>query len=106
LDIATSLVITAIDSNKAVKWYTESSEKGNSVAMFNLGMCYKYGDGVDMDKTKGFELFEQSALLGSSGAMNNVAYCYETGEGVMVDLKKAKEWSTKAHGSTCTGIAG
>ncbi len=35
--------------NEAVKWYTQAAEAGNSGAQFNLGNCYKRGEGCQQD---------------------------------------------------------
>ena len=88
---------TEKDLTKAVEWYTKSVEKGNSLAMNNLGFCYDNGvAGVDEDETKAFELYEQSALLGNSYGMYNLGYCYKNGWGVTKDINKTKEWYAKA----------
>ena len=89
---------TAKEMLKAFDWYIKSVEKGNSVAICNLGTCYDLGRGVDQDETKAFELYEQSSLLGNSAAMFNLGYmyCYGNGDGVTKDINKAKEWCAKS----------
>ena len=84
------------DYNKAIEWYTKSSEQGNSRAMNNLGYCCYYGQGCDQNMAKAFEWYEKSIRLGNSWAMCNVGACYHYGQGVTKDLNKAREWYTKA----------
>ena len=43
--------------SKAVKIYSELSEKGSKLACYNLGNCYFYGIGVEKDLKKVMEMF-------------------------------------------------
>ena len=81
---------------KVVKWYTKSSEQGNSCAMTGLGFHYDMGYGCGRRLTKAVQLYEKSAKLGCCQAMYNLGKCYEEGDGVVKDLDTAQQWYTKA----------
>ena len=84
------------DVKKAFKYYSSSSEQGNSAAMNSLGYCYDNGKGTDVNRNKAFEWYEKSANLGDCSAMYNVGFTFQYGFGVTKDSKKAKEFYTKA----------
>ena len=44
---------------EAVKWYRKSAEQGDADAQYNLGCCYKNGQGVEQNIDKAKELFEK-----------------------------------------------
>ena len=45
------------DLEKAVYWYQEGARKGDPRAIYGLGACYYFGDGVLKDEDKAYELF-------------------------------------------------
>ncbi|HAS43570.1 MAG TPA: hypothetical protein DCS93_24030 [Microscillaceae bacterium] len=68
-----------------------------------LGICYKYGIGVDEDDTKAFEAFTKGAAAGSTSATYYLAMSYLQGEGVTKNeatafehFKQIAEQDTKA----------
>ncbi|CAG8718101.1 8433_t:CDS:2 [Dentiscutata erythropus] len=70
--------------------------KGNVIAMTNLGLCYQRGRGTDTNMVKGFKLFEQAATMGLPASQYELGKCYEQGKGIEKDLKKALDWYEKA----------
>ena len=42
-----------------MKWYRKSAEQGDADAQYNLGCCYKNGQGVEQNIDKAKELFEK-----------------------------------------------
>ena len=75
------------DTNKAKQLYELGLQKGNSTAMFNLGLDEK-------DKKKRRELYEMATKLGHTRAMNFLGKMYLEGcaeAGIDRDLTKAKE---------------
>ena len=48
------------DYKKMIEWYEKAADKGNTDAMYNLGFCYEYGKGVDIDYKKAVEWFKKS----------------------------------------------
>lgn len=69
----------------AVAYYQKSAALGNSQAMTNLGYCYTYGRGVQVDQKRGFQYFIQAAKLGNFEAVMKVADAYQKGKFVEKD---------------------
>jgi len=66
------------------------SAKGELVlAIFELGNCFRYGWGVDIDPQAAKEYYLTAANLGDSDAQNEVAWCLLEGFGCKKDKKKA-----------------
>lgn len=85
-----------IDEKEAFKWYMLSAEQGNEVALYNVGVYYYYGYGVDIDYDEAFNWYSESAKLGYTKAEFQVGYMYHTGKGVEQDYFAAKTWYEKA----------
>ena len=60
------------NEKKVIKNFTELAEKGNSVAMLNLGIYYENGYTVVQDQEEALKLYKQSKELGNNEA--NEAY--------------------------------
>jgi len=43
--------------DKAVKWYRLAAAQGLPDALYNLGMCYEYGEGVPEDDHEALRLY-------------------------------------------------
>lgn len=54
---------TPQDYGKAYEWYELSSKLGCSQGMVNLGYCYYYGRGCQVDYAQAFRCFAQAATL-------------------------------------------
>ncbi len=66
------------------------------MALYELGICYKYGFGVEIDEIKAFFYFKESALKDYAKAQFNVGYCYANGIGTKQDIDRAMYWYKKA----------
>ena len=53
------------DEQRAFECYKKSAETGNADAMYDLGLCYHKGMGVDKDGTKAVEWFKKAAEAGT-----------------------------------------
>ena len=85
------------DYNAAFMMYERSARHGHSLAYNNLGFCYEYGIGADIDLKRALDCYFISAEGGSPIAVYNVGQFYEEGKGpVQKDLKKAKEFFEKS----------
>ena len=84
------------DFVKAFELFTMAAEKGNAVAMYNLGYLYKNGKGVTQDYERAIEWYKKAAEKGDADAMNKLGYMYYIGEGVTRDYARAFEWYKKA----------
>lgn len=66
--------------------------KGELVlAIFELGNCYRYGWGTNVDKPAARQYYETAANLGDTDAMNEAAWCYLEGFGGKKDKFKAAQ---------------
>jgi TPR repeat protein len=87
------------DARRAEAFLAElrpKAEAGDPEALFRLGNCYSFGEGVKKDLKMAFTLFEQSAGAGHSDGMFNLAACYRRGEGVAKNIQTAISWYEKA----------
>ena len=57
-----------INERKVIKNFTELAEKGESVAMLNLGIYYENGYTVVQDQEEALKLYKQSKELGNKEA--------------------------------------
>jgi TPR repeat protein len=81
------------DSNKMLQ---AAAEAGNLDAMYELGRCLDYGEGVDQDQEAAVEWYRKAAAQGHDGAMYELARSLESGVGVDEDQEEAVEWFRKA----------
>lgn len=56
------------DLEQAVFWFKEAAKQKYADAMYNLGVCFVNGEGVEQNKTTGFGFIRQAAKLGSKAA--------------------------------------
>jgi len=61
------------------------AERGDPVAMFELGLCYEKGLGVLQDHAQAAQWYRKAADAGYAGAMCNLGACYENGQGIQQD---------------------
>lgn len=82
-----------------IKFYKKEAMKGNPIALYNLGVFYLNGKGVEQNYGKAIKLFEEAAKKGSQEAKYNlgVIYCKSIGldqpdyEKAFTYLKEAAE---------------
>ena len=67
---------------KALKIWTVEAEEGNKEAIYNIGLLYFFGNGVEKNLPVAFEYCQKSAFMGSPRAQNNLAFMYNKGLGV------------------------
>ena len=84
------------DQLMSFKWYARAAKEGLPEAENNLGSCYFFGRGVDVDYEKAFLLYKSSAEKGNDEAEMNVGICYAAGKGVKQDYALAYTWWKKA----------
>lgn len=83
---------------EAVRWLTaaiESSET-NDGALYLLGICYYFGDGVNQDRKKAVELYRRAAELDHAGAACELGLCYIDGDGIDRDVDEGIRWLERA----------
>lgn len=82
--------------DKAFRLFLSSAKKGNGIAQYNLGNCYREGWGVEPNPTESFVWTSKSAAQGFTPAIYNLALCYMNGYGVEMDGEKARELHMQA----------
>ncbi|EJK57319.1 hypothetical protein THAOC_22651 [Thalassiosira oceanica] len=62
------------DARKGVELWTEAVELGSIDALYNLGLAYYDGNGVQQDKKKSFQFFEKAAMQGHALCRHNLGF--------------------------------
>jgi TPR repeat protein len=62
------------------------------MAIYELGVSFQQGWGVNKNKETAFYYFEIAANLGDLDAMNDIAFCYTHGHGVKKNIFKAAQY--------------
>ena len=79
----------AEDEAEAVRFYRTAAERGAADAQFNLGLCYRRGEGVERDAAEAARWFRRAAEQGMALAQCNLGTCCYAGEGVAKDDAEA-----------------
>ena len=87
------------DNDLATQLLTKAHEMGHVEAAYNLGICYHYGFGTDIDLAKAFALYLESANAGYGKGMELVGRFYNRGIYVARDRSQAEAWLKKAMNS-------
>jgi hypothetical protein len=74
------------------RYYKNAADAGNLEAMYNLGVCYANGLGVEKSLSSADGWYRKAAEKGQADAMNNLGISYEYGNGVEQDFSKAAFW--------------
>jgi TPR repeat protein len=56
------------DYGEAMTWYRKAADAGNATAMYNIGVLYENGFGVQMDSDKAVEWYKKAAAGNSEDA--------------------------------------
>ena len=88
------------DNDLATKLLIQAHEMGHVEATYNLGICYHYGFGTDIDLAKAFALYLESANAGYGKGMELVGRFYNRGIYVEQDRQQAETWLQKAMNSS------
>ena len=88
---------------KGIETCRKAAEQGDAKAQFNLGVCYFWGYGVDveMDDDEALKWLLKAAEQGIAEAQYSLGQCYFWGYGVEADDVKAMEWFHKAANQGC-----
>lgn len=97
----------ARDYATAARWWRQSGNQGNVLALGNLALCYQHGRGVERDSLAALRLYnhslkhgnkaliaERERLADNATAFDNVllGLSYQKGNGVKKDIAKAKSY--------------
>eukprot|EP00475_Leptophrys_vorax_P041044 TRINITY_DN77092_c0_g1_i1.p1 TRINITY_DN77092_c0_g1~~TRINITY_DN77092_c0_g1_i1.p1 ORF type:complete len:468 (-),score=128.99 TRINITY_DN77092_c0_g1_i1:51-1454(-) len=71
-------LVGAVDTQKAIEWYTKAAASGHGEAMNNLGVLYITGHGgrVPVDAENGLKWFLEGAKIGNKECQFHTALCY------------------------------
>ncbi len=84
------------DPVKALKLFRKAAAQNNAAAQANLGLLYKFGDGIKINLATSLFYFSQSASNGCALSQFELGWRYQDGIGVTQDYKKAVEWYERA----------
>jgi TPR repeat protein len=79
--------------------FTRAAENGDADAQYELGDCYYYGSGTDIDYAKAVKWYTKAAKSGDADAQYQLGVCYENGLGVDKDEYVAFKWYEQAANS-------
>jgi len=83
-------------SHQMFDTWVELAASGDLTAMNELGNCYAFGDGVQLDDSIAVHWYRRAAAGGLGPAIVNLAECYRTGTGVARDPAMAIRLFTSA----------
>ena len=86
----------AEDNELATKLLIQAHDLGHVEAAYNLGICYHYGYGTDINLAKAYELYLESAEGGYGKGMELTGRFYNRGIYVERDRRQAEYWLRKA----------
>ena len=91
---------------EALEIWTEEADNGEANAIYNIGLLYFFGNGVNKDLSIAYNYCKKAALKGLARAQNNLAYMYLNGIGTNKDYVNSYAWSLIAikHGYNSQGI--
>ena len=84
------------DFPTALRLWTPLAEQGNAIAQTNLGLMYRYGQGVAQDYKTAVKWYTLAAEQGDAKAQTLLGEMYYIGHGVAQDYKTAVKWYTLA----------
>ena len=83
-------------SEPKIEWLIKAANAGSSTAMFNLGVNYANGQGVEKNQVEAFNWYLKAAENGIAPAMEQVSRLYSLGQGIGKNNEKAAQWCLTA----------
>jgi len=80
---------------KAISYYQRAGNAGSSEAMWQMGMIYLTGDGVQKDEAKAWNLVVHSSDAGFEDALISRAVMLSLGQGTDQNFTEAYQWYEK-----------
>jgi uncharacterized protein len=81
-----------VNETESCNWWETSAERGEAVAMNNIGLCFETGKGRTQDFAKAFNWYRSAAERDSATAMYNVGLAFEYGRGTEQSFDQALQW--------------
>ncbi len=76
--------------------YQKLAQQGDTKTQYNLGVMYKYGQGVHQNYKQALYWFQKAGEQGHTEAQYNLGMMYKKGQGVHQNYKQALYWFQKA----------
>ncbi|WP_372366054.1 bifunctional trypsin-like peptidase domain-containing/SEL1-like repeat protein [Candidatus Uabimicrobium sp. HlEnr_7] len=80
---------SVIDHETKVYWYRNLIRNDNAQAMYNLGCCFYYGEGVEQDYEVALQWWRKAMACNNSSAIYDLGACYYYGVGVRQSKQRA-----------------
>ena len=84
------------DIDLAEKWLLKAVEKGNDMALYQVGKIYLDPEKGKLDVDKGIQCLQEVANQGNEYAQISLGLVYFKGEVIKQDIKEARKWMTMA----------
>lgn len=84
------------DDATAFRYLAEAAKKQHVASMFNLGVAYWEGRGVERQREKALNWWEVAAQHDDAGAQYNLGLAYFIGEGRAQNTQQAAYWAQQA----------
>jgi TPR repeat protein len=78
--------------------YKARAERGEAEAQFQLGLCYRKGQGVAQDDREAVTWFRKAAGQDHAQAQFFLGFCYSRGQGVQTNAVEVVKWWRQAAG--------
>ncbi len=78
-----------LDYVEALKWFSKSAEQGHAESMYQMGLAYQKGRGVEANPKLGFDWTTKSAQAGFDYANTELAWLFLQGIGTNQDIDRA-----------------
>lgn len=82
--------------SEAFGLFKEAADKDDANGLYNTGMCYWRGLGVNQDKERAFTYFRNAAAQGHPEAINNIGAFFREGVVVEKNLETSAKWFAKS----------
>ena len=76
-----------------------AADKGHPLALYNLGVMYAQGYGIDVNPEVAFNCYLKAAGLGNLDALNNLAVCYQNALGACAASNRPSKNSANRRGA-------
>ena len=87
------------DRKKAFAWHKKAADLDHPTALATCGLCYIFGEGVEVDVPRGFMMLGQAAALGSDYACYQLGHTYAHGtHRAKKDRAEAAKWYRRMDG--------
>ena len=84
------------DHDKAMEWFRKSAEQMFASGVYNVGLCYDEGYGVQKDEREAMKWYTKAAQQGLPLGQFELGQHYRKGRGVEKDPEEAVRWYEKA----------